>query len=324
MLSSTPSQTPQVRSRSNSITDQACSPSESDQTPNSDRVLRIIPRTKTVQSKKVKRTTEAVEVSVETIRALSSYSEVAAAASLGISVTALKHACRTLGFEKWPRHLSTECPPSQTCQAALKLEEQGKQSPTECQSLLASKGGVEVASMSTLFETTKESLDALSQPFSLNAATQKSELSDSDDIKRSQRSPSDQNSPQKDSSTLDRLPSSSLALQDESSESCSGQNLWQRMQLQRESECSSYVHDVHEATWNASPLLDHNHVLPAFGSHDEFFSSSTNDFECSSHTEAEGDGSSAFGMEFGKHLLLNARLARHQRLWNLQPDETQG
>eukprot|EP00961_Rhodomonas_salina_P242413 3274515-Rhodomonas_salina.1 len=84
-----------VRSRSTSAVD-TTSPIEK-------RVLRIVPRTKTVQSRRVKRTVQSVEVTVDTIRNLSSYSEVAAAASLGISVTALKHACRTLGFEKWPR-----------------------------------------------------------------------------------------------------------------------------------------------------------------------------------------------------------------------------
>lgn len=63
-----------VRSRSTSAVD-TTSPIEK-------RVLRIVPRTKTVQSRRVKRTVQSVEVTVDTIRNLSSYSEVAAAASL--------------------------------------------------------------------------------------------------------------------------------------------------------------------------------------------------------------------------------------------------
>lgn len=50
--------------------------------PNENRVLRIVPRTKTVQSRRVQRTVNAVEVTADTIRGLSSVSETEAAASL--------------------------------------------------------------------------------------------------------------------------------------------------------------------------------------------------------------------------------------------------
>eukprot|EP00287_Rhodomonas_sp_CCMP768_P009057 CAMPEP_0196719750 /NCGR_PEP_ID=MMETSP1091-20130531/2686_1 /TAXON_ID=302021 /ORGANISM="Rhodomonas sp., Strain CCMP768" /LENGTH=291 /DNA_ID=CAMNT_0042060789 /DNA_START=79 /DNA_END=954 /DNA_ORIENTATION=- len=67
------------------------------------RVVRVVPRKKTVGAQKIERNSDCVEVSIETVKELSHLSQTVAAEQLGLSVTALKHACRALGFDKWPR-----------------------------------------------------------------------------------------------------------------------------------------------------------------------------------------------------------------------------
>jgi len=56
---------------------------------------------------KIERNADCVEVTIHKIKALSHLSQTDAAKELGLSVTALKHACRTLGYHKWPREYET-------------------------------------------------------------------------------------------------------------------------------------------------------------------------------------------------------------------------
>eukprot|EP00961_Rhodomonas_salina_P175750 2369685-Rhodomonas_salina.1 len=65
--------------------------------------VNVAPRRKKVGDTCVRRSKECIQISREMILALASKPLAKAAASVGISETALKRACRELGFNKWPR-----------------------------------------------------------------------------------------------------------------------------------------------------------------------------------------------------------------------------
>ena len=73
--------------------------------------LQIYPRRKAGQKKRESGTGTAVVVSLEVLNGFADIPLVHAAKKLGISKTALKSACRTLGLERWPFRRPTDCLP---------------------------------------------------------------------------------------------------------------------------------------------------------------------------------------------------------------------
>ena len=74
--------------------------------------LQIYPRRKAGQKKRESGTGTAVVVSLEVLNGFADIPLVHAAKRLGISKTALKSACRTLGLERWPFRRPTDCLPA--------------------------------------------------------------------------------------------------------------------------------------------------------------------------------------------------------------------
>jgi len=74
--------------------------------------LQIYPRRKAGQKKRESGTGTAVVVSLEVLNGFADIPLVHAAKKLGISKTALKSACRTLGLERWPFRRPTDCLPA--------------------------------------------------------------------------------------------------------------------------------------------------------------------------------------------------------------------
>ena len=74
--------------------------------------LQIYPRLKAGQKKRESGTGTAVVVSLEVLNGFADIPLVQVAKKLGISKTALKSACRTLGLERWPFLRPTDCLPA--------------------------------------------------------------------------------------------------------------------------------------------------------------------------------------------------------------------
>jgi hypothetical protein len=76
--------------------------------------VNVAPRRKKIGETSVQRSADRIQISKELILSLASKPLAKAAQSVGISETALKRACRELGFQKWPRV---------SCDIEIKLED---------------------------------------------------------------------------------------------------------------------------------------------------------------------------------------------------------
>jgi len=379
----------QPRSRSNSIVE-----TSQPNVPNEKRVLRIVPRTKTVQSRRVKRTVQSVEVTVDTIRNLSSYSEVAAAASLGISVTALKHACRTLGFEKWPRQATEyfELDANKgkgraaggSGESAASVKSEPKSDPKRAASGLSPKDKskrqqvpagqtLELAALSMAEgDVSDDSAGALSEPFELNDSTQSTDLHTSsfrdapvghDNIFATTAARSSLHSDEKWSGfqskpvvqvaeeaprerpvhpqLLDAISPSSFTFpvsnsalwgQQDPMELSATEQSQQGAETQPTSELftfhrvtSAYIEPPSMTETHSSNWLDSRQSCGDGWSPPKFTmqqAAAELQFLDATGGPAEAPQMDAGGeMDLERHIFLHARLARQQRLWNLQKDD---